>query len=930
MKRGPRCFGKMLSTQLGIVLLSSCLRSENPVLITENNFDSLEIARFVEPDFPFITVQLDARKLGPAFPDSNHVARGLAVQLGDGAYGCFDMDLLRWSVAWSGEFISMVLPSQVSYQDFFKRNNNEQPVVLGKPTVATGLYPGWSSASPTFEDIRPRSQQVEGLSWGPIPEQAGRWDGAYVYGNRLVLSYRIGQTPITEIPGAMHVADQFVFTRTFRVGVSSEKLYLNVAEVRDGEMSRTEAAFGYIIQGASQDSVTAASVAGIDAKIVAVDNRYLVVEVLPADTEREFTVSVWKGAAGNSDTVTEQVANYQERIPEYENGGKGRWDEKVFTKGQLGPDTAAYVLDLFTLPLPNPWGRNVRVADVAFFDDGRAALSTYEGDVWIVDGIDNGLERLGWKRYASGLYEPMSIEVVDGEIFVYAKEGIVRLNDLNGDGEADYYENFSNLMNQSTGTREWAADMVADKAGNFYVAKGGHISGAKGLEAKLHYGGKKSNWRASSAHSGTIMKISGNGRKAEVIASGLRMPYIGLNRETGFLTASDQQGNFVPATPIYPVKEGDYFGVPLTLRRQDEPAIAKPITWLPHRVERSGISQTWINSETMGPLSNQMVHFSFGRPGIFRVLLDTLSDGIQGGVTLINANHPAPVMKGEIRPQDGFLYISGFNNYASNSKGISAFSRLRYTGKPSYMVSGIHSGKQGILLTFDSPLDRSSATDAANFSMKRWNYKRTARYGSGHYLPDGAIGEETVPVLASYLSQNGKYVYLVVQDNREVDQVEIEYMLNAQDGTKLNDEIWFTIHEARPLDLAQWGLGGININIDSLANAYQRVKQSEPGPTVELGEAIFKKLGCAGCHAIRPADNKGMYGPPIYGLAGRQRVFEDGSQAIADNFYLEQSILTPAAKIVKGYQGEMPSFLGIVSNTELNSIVLFINSLANH
>src|SRR5690606_35488203 len=139
--------------------------------------------------------------------DLNHVARGLAVQLGSGAYGCFDMDLLRWSVAWSGGFISLVQPGQVSYQDFFKRNSNEQAIILGKPAVATGIYPGWSATSPGFDDIRTSSQQVEGLCWGAIPEQVGRWESAYVYGNRLVLSYRTDQPAIEEMPGASRFGD---------------------------------------------------------------------------------------------------------------------------------------------------------------------------------------------------------------------------------------------------------------------------------------------------------------------------------------------------------------------------------------------------------------------------------------------------------------------------------------------------------------------------------------------------------------------------------------------------------------------------------------------------------------------------------------------------------------------------------------------------
>ena len=65
----------------------------------------------------------------------------------------------------------------------------------------------------------------------------------------------------------------------------------------------------------------------------------------------------------------------------------------------------------------------------------------------------------------------MSIEVVDEKIYVFGREGIVRLHDLNNDGVADYYENFSNIMSQSPEGREWAGDVVpVPDGGGFYLS----------------------------------------------------------------------------------------------------------------------------------------------------------------------------------------------------------------------------------------------------------------------------------------------------------------------------------------------------------------------------------------------------------------------------------------------------------------------------
>jgi hypothetical protein len=101
-----------------------------------------------------------------------------------------------------------------------------------------------------------------------------------------------------------------------------------------------------------------------------------------------------------------------------------------------------YALDTIPLPDDNPYGAWMRTSCLGFFDDGRCAVGTYTGDIWIVSGIDRELKHVTWQRFASGLYEPFGILVIDGLVHVTCRDGIKRLHDLNGDGHADYYETF--------------------------------------------------------------------------------------------------------------------------------------------------------------------------------------------------------------------------------------------------------------------------------------------------------------------------------------------------------------------------------------------------------------------------------------------------------------------------------------------------------
>ncbi|MEZ6066272.1 MAG: hypothetical protein R3B90_11325 [Planctomycetaceae bacterium] len=49
------------------------------------------------------------------------------------------------------------------------------------------------------------------------------------------------------------------------------------------------------------------------------------------------------------------------------------------------------------------------------------------GDVWLVDGITTPLTKLRWKRFASGLYQPMGVKVIKGNIYVLERGQITHL-----------------------------------------------------------------------------------------------------------------------------------------------------------------------------------------------------------------------------------------------------------------------------------------------------------------------------------------------------------------------------------------------------------------------------------------------------------------------------------------------------------------------
>ena len=882
---------------------------------------------FVESGFPFITTTVDASGRAPFMPERNLAVRGIALQLGNGAYASFDPDLLRMSAGWTGDFVSMSTMAQVSY-DQPNNKQNEIPRVLGQPVFGTGMYPGWMGAAPTFSDPRPPGPNPDDPGRGPIDQVQGRWNGIHMVGDRAVLSYTVQGTDVLEQPGSVAVNGEVGITRTVQTEATARPLTLVAAEVRNAATAEQSSNAVVLEHGAAPDTVTAVGVVQPPegATLQAVDGRYVTFQ-LPNDAPAAtFRLVLWTGPRTALPAFRSMLDGPVEGIDGSEDS-TARWPRVVHTRGEVAPDTSAFVTDELSLPLPNPWNRNVRAADLDFFDGGdRAAVVTFSGDVWLVSGINRHLERLRWKRFASGLYEPLSLSIVDGAIYVYGREGIVRLHDQDGDGEADFYENFSNRIIQSNETREWPLDMVPRPEGGFFLSMGGALNAGPRTEASKE---AVPGFRVGSSHAGSVTQVSADGDSIRVVADGFREPYLGTYPASGFLTASDQQGNFVPSTPIYVVREGGYYGVPASTQRAGAlPDPEPPLTWIPHQVDPSGASQLWVTSDRMGPLSGDMMHFSYTRPGPFHVYMDTTQTPWQGGVSPLSGEYTVPTSKGQVSPGDGQVYVAGFQVWGSQAEKVSSLLRVRYTGQPSGQPTDARAGRQGIILRFEQPLDPGTATNARNYGVRRWNYQRTAQYGSGHFTLDGSPGEDKLPVAAAHLSEDRTAVLLVVPDMQRVMQIGIHYAITAADGTALDAPVYLTLNEARALDLDAAGFGNVDWQQD-LQRAPDLIASTAAAeavaPTAKRGRHIYQEVGCVTCHAL---DGAQQVGPPLNNLFGAERPLESGETVVADAAYLERSIWAPSSQVVAGYEANMPAYEGILSAAEVESLILFMKSLA--
>jgi len=849
-------------------------------------------ADFVEKDFPFISSVLDARKLGPQWPTNNLTPRGLILNLGNDCWACFDTDLLRMSAIWHGEGITMVGMASGSYRDpgaKVPEGQQKLPQIIGTPWIANGLYPGWQTGEQAVEiDPRQPGQDQREIGRGPLPESLGQFQAIRLTQRGVCLEYSAGGASIREWVESRNAGAERSVQQWFRLENVPQTLWLML---------------GYKPSNPELPVQTALSVHHAAHKAVVEEVKdpsgLIKYRIAPSTKPVEFAVTVG--------TVSLMPGKNEPRLSS-DVPPDARWPQVVTANARLATAHEAFVLDDIPLPLQNPWRRNVRLADIAFFRDGRAATVTMDGDVWIITGLHEGLAEVRWKRFTSGLHEPLSLCVRDDELFVFDRNGIWRLRDNDRNDEADVHEMFSNAFAQTAETREYANGMKLAPDGSFIIAKGGQQGSTLGQ------------------HNGTVMQVSPDGKSAKVIGWGLRQPFIGVHPKTGVVTASDQQGHYVPTTPLHIIRDHQYYGFLAGFQPKEKyPAsIADPLTWIPHPVNASGAGQVWLTDARMGTLNDALIHLGYTRPEMFLVRMNGRGTRPQAAVISLTRNLEFAPLNGAVNPRDGQLYVTGFQIWGSIAKKISGLVRMRHTALPSTSPREIAPMDKGILLRFDVALDPKKATDPANYSIERWNYRRTASYGSPHFKLDGSTGQEWMTASSAYLSKDGKNVFVGIPDMRSVMQMRIGWALVMRGGTGFEQNAYLTVHELTRFEPTTEGFEALAVDLTP------RVSQVAVATEVSVheGKRLAELMGCLACHSTDGV-TVGKVGPTWKGLFGSERVLKGGKKVIADEAYFRESILDPTVKVVKEYEKSdtgMPSYAGVLSDAQIEALLLYIKA----
>ena len=643
----------------------------------------------------------------------------------------------RWNQAEMGEMITQVFRSgkmSVLKGICLRLGENREVSACFDPMALT-YRAIWEKGFVKFDGFRwgtSRNAQLAGEPWFTAPKANGPAEGVYLgfyrYGKRVVFSYRVGNTPVEDEPWA--TAGAFYRRIDFPRGSDQVVLPVDFGELAVALVSKQKIGEAVIDDQTKQlrvkNAQTGSSVVLRVSRNPKVDNEEAVLKFLAA--ERKVGL---------------------------------HWTEDLIVPGVVGEPLAdsAYAVDTLNVPYDNPYQVVMQLSGLAFLPNGDALVCTLLGDVWKVSGIDGNLKNVTWRRFATGLNQPIGIHIDDDGIFVLDRGQIYRLHDSNGDGEADFYENYAH-----------------DFGG--YDRSHTHTFGLhRTADGSFHFTQRESILR------------TGPDRKTILQGWGVRN-CMGIGGAEDYFWVAPQEGTWTPTSAIIEVNDGEFYGLPTKAGKSG--SIAAPLCFIPRGVDNSTGGMIQITSDKWGPFKGSHVGISYGSGIHYLILRDDTASRPQGAVVPLEGEFISGSMRGAFHPEDGQLYLVGLDGWGDYSIKDGCFHRVRYLDQPVYMPKGFQVHSNGIRIDFTSRLDAATTNETDRYFAHAWNYEYAKRYGSPEFSAKtpGSLGHDPVAVRSVKRLEGGSSIFVEMPSMEPVMQLHLRMHLKAADGHQFKTDLF--------------------------------------------------------------------------------------------------------------------------------------------
>lgn len=550
---------------------------------------------------------------------------------------------------------------------------------------------------------------------------------------------------------------------------------------------------------------------------------------------------------------------------------------------------------------PVPEGILLEVGGMVSLPDGRLAIATRRGDVWMLDN-PNGPKPY-FRKFASGLHEILGLAYQNGSLVCAQRGELTKLTDKDHDGKADSYETIY-AWPISSHYHEYSFGPKIAPDGSYFVS--GNVA----------FGDEE--WWAGESRCplrGWIFKITPDGQM-EPWATGVRSP-CGLGMIDGELFYDDNQGDWIGSGGIWHAKKGAFMGHPAGLKwastlpnspikltqeqiyatvdprktrdkdgnaikpenvqnekfltladmKKRFPETQLPAVWLPHGI--LGISNAEIVPDQtggkFGPFSGQLFVGDQGQSKVMRVFLEKVKGEYQGAAFDFRSGFQSGVLRMAWANDGGSMYIGETNRgWGSAGNANQGLQRLVWNGKTPFEMKAVRAMPDGFEVEFTLPVDKKSAENRASYAIRSFTYKYHPVYGSP------TVNEGKCAVKGIKISEDGLKARLVVENLRQHYLHEIKL-----DGLRSAGLYWSLVHPTAYYTLnnipdgEKLKLADISTKSTAPATAKpvdKKATASSKVPTFEEIKPLLAKNTCLACHAV----DKRQVGPAYTEVAKRK------------------------------------------------------------
>jgi hypothetical protein len=448
------------------------------------------------------------------------------------------------------------------------------------------------------------------------------------------------------------------------------------------------------------------------------------------------------------------------------------------------------------VPVPDELALECGSFDV--LPDGRLAIGTRRGEIWLVDGAFAEYPEPTFQQFASGLDEVLGLGFRDGSFWITQQTEVTRVTDRDGDQRADAFATVSDDWGFSN-YHEFAFGSKPDADGNVWVA----LCLSESYNSKVPFRG----W---------CLKVTPDGVTLPV-CSGIRSPCgIGPN-EHGVMMYAESQGPWNGSCSLKVLEQGGFMGHPVSFNWYDLTDALGPKPPMPEsrsrlEVERERVPQLvpyavvfpYIRmgrsisgfqvdrtDGAFGPFSGQIFIGDFSLSLVMRATTELVNGVWQGACYPFREGLATGLLACQFTP-DGDLLFGGTNRgWPVRGPEAHSLQRLDWTGKTPFEILKITAAPDGFDVAFTLPVDRALAAEPTTWTLGTFTHVYQQGYGSPEV-------DQTVPVVTeAVVAEDGLSVHLTVDGlvRGHVHEFDASSLRSADGEPLLHADAYYTLNE---------------------------------------------------------------------------------------------------------------------------------------